>query len=102
MKICRARALVFLLPLAATLTAAEKGEGPEALERSVAAMARVGSCSSPTFSPDGRRLAFVSNLSGVPQIWVVATEGGWPEQVTALEDPVGFVAWSPKGATLAF
>ena len=72
------------------------------LEASVALMAKVGSCTSPTFSPDGKRLAFVSNMSGSPQIWSVATEGGWPVQVTALDDPVGFVTWSPDGKWLAF
>jgi dipeptidyl aminopeptidase/acylaminoacyl peptidase len=70
--------------------------------RGVAAMARVGSSASPSFAPDGKRLAFVSNLSGLPQVWTVPIEGGWPELVTALDDPVGSVEWSPDGAWLAF
>lgn len=78
------------------------GAAPEDLEAVVARLAKVGSCSSPTFSPDGRRIAFVSNLSGLPQIWKVASSGGWPEMVTALDDPVGSVTWSPDGAWLAF
>jgi hypothetical protein len=65
-------------------------------------MARVGSASSPSFSPDGRSLAFVSNLSGVPQVWTVPVEGGWPELVTPLDDPVGFVEWAAEGSWLAF
>lgn len=72
------------------------------LERSVAMMAKIGSCSSPSFSPDGKRIAFVSNISGLPQVWTVASEGGWPNLITALEDPVGFVSWSPEGSRLAF
>src|SRR5262249_54077956 len=56
----------------------------------------------PSFSPDGERLAFVSNLSGVPQVWTVSAAGGWPEPVTALDDQVGGVEWSPDGAWLAF
>ncbi|MBI3664701.1 MAG: S9 family peptidase [Acidobacteria bacterium] len=72
------------------------------LETSVAMMAKIGSCGSPTFSPDGQRLAFVSNLSGNRQVWTVATTGGWPTMVTALDDPVGFVTWSPDGQWLAF
>lgn len=85
--------------LAAGLAAAD---GTDELERSVALMARIGSATSPSFSPDGKRLAFVSNLSGLPQIWVIDAAGGYPEAVTALEDPVGSVAWSPDGASLAF
>ena len=78
--------------------------GPAAAEDlavTVGRMARIGSCAAPSFSPDGRRIAFLSNLSGVPQVWTVAAEGGWPEAVTALEDQVGGVEWSPDGAWLA-
>jgi dipeptidyl aminopeptidase/acylaminoacyl peptidase len=72
------------------------------LETAVARMARIGSASSPSFSPDGSRLAFVSNLGGLPQVWSMPADGGWPEAVTALDDPVGFVEWSPDGSELAF
>jgi dipeptidyl aminopeptidase/acylaminoacyl peptidase len=65
-------------------------------------LARIGISTSPSFSPDGKRLAFVSNLSGIPQVWTVPTAGGFPELVTALEDPVGGVSWSPDGKWLAF
>src|SRR5688572_9863513 len=77
------------------------GTGEDPLERSVAAMARIGSTRSPSFSPDGRTLAMVSDMAGVPQVWTVPVAGGWPTQVTALEDPVGGVAWSPAGDWLA-
>lgn len=75
---------------------------PADLESSVALMAKIGFASSPSFSPDGKRVAFVTNMSGLPQIWTVSSSGGWPTQVTALDDPVGFVSWSPDGAYLAF
>lgn len=72
------------------------------LERSVALMAKIGACWSPSFSPDGKQIAFVSNLNGIPQIWTVSTNGGWPNLVTALEDQIGSVSWSPDGSMLAF
>ncbi|HEX9669448.1 MAG TPA: S9 family peptidase [Thermoanaerobaculia bacterium] len=72
------------------------------LEAAVARMTKIGACFSPSFSPDGTEIAFVSNLSGLPQVWVVAAAGGWPRQVTAFDDPVGAVQWSPDGAWLAF
>jgi dipeptidyl aminopeptidase/acylaminoacyl peptidase len=72
------------------------------LAAAIARMARIGSCASPTWSPDGRTLAFVSNLSGNPQIWTVPAAGGWPTQVTAFEDQVNGVQWSPAGDWLAF
>jgi dipeptidyl aminopeptidase/acylaminoacyl peptidase len=72
------------------------------LASSVALMAKIGFCSSPSFSPDGKRVAFVSNMTGIPQIWTVPTSGGWPTLVTALDDPIGFVTWSPNSDLLAF
>lgn len=74
----------------------------EDLEASVARMARIGSCSAPGFSPDGTRVAFLSNLNGMPQVWVVSTQGGWPELITSLDDQVRDVSWSPDGTWLAF
>ncbi len=71
-------------------------------EATVSLMARIGACVSPSFSPDGATLAFVSDLGGVPQVWTVPVAGGWPMAVTALDDPVQGVSWSPRGDWLAF
>jgi dipeptidyl aminopeptidase/acylaminoacyl peptidase len=74
----------------------------DTFEQPVAWMARIGLCLSPSFSPNGKRIAFVSDLNGLPQVWTVATEGGWPELVTTLDDQVLQVSWSPDGTRLAF
>ena len=71
------------------------------LTTAVTLMARIGRCGSPSFSPSGGTLAFVCDMSGVPQVWTVATEGGWPTLVTTLEDPVNSVEWSPSTDWLA-
>lgn len=75
---------------------------PDDLEAMVARMARIGACWSPNFSPDGQRVAFISDLTGILQVWTVTTEGGWPELVTALDDQIYRVSWSPAGQWLAF
>src|SRR5690349_19888152 len=74
----------------------------DALETVVARMARIGMCASPRFSPDGPRIAFISDFNGVPQVWIVPTEGGWPELITATDDQILSVAWSPTGEWLSF
>lgn len=68
----------------------------------VSMMAKTGVCQSPSFSPDSSRLALISDLSGVPQIWTISVAGGWPQRVTSLDDPVSSVGWSPDGEWLAF
>jgi dipeptidyl aminopeptidase/acylaminoacyl peptidase len=89
-----------------TLLGAGHGLPPAAAEddlvATVTAMARIGRAMGATFSPDGSRLALVSDLNGTPQLWVVPVDGGWPRLVTASPDPVGDVEWSPAGDWLAF
>jgi dipeptidyl aminopeptidase/acylaminoacyl peptidase len=67
------------------------------LEAMMARLAKIGRCGVPSFSPDGTRVAFVSDLSGSPQAWSVPIEGGWPDQITSLDDPVSRLDWSPAG-----
>ena len=46
------------------------------IESTVAAFAKIGSAVAPTFSPDGKRIAFLSGISGSPQVWIVSRDGG--------------------------
>jgi TolB protein len=56
----------------------------------------------PTFSPDGRRLAYISKGEGSAQIWVADADGSHAAMVydSDLEDSAP--AWSPDGTALAF
>ncbi len=57
----------------------------------------------PSYSPDGRRLAFGSNRSGSDQIWVSDAQGGGAVQITHFADiRPGCPRWSPDGAGIAF
>ena len=62
----------------------------------------IRSAGSPEFSPDGKRIAFLTNITGTNQIWFMAAGGGYPEQITSFEDNISFVEWLPDGKGLIF
>lgn len=97
--VCLAEAQVQSLEMASQQPGVTAGE---TLEAQVARLAKIGHCISPSFSPDGQRLAFVSDLNGIPQVWTIPIRGGFPSLVTTLDDQVGAVQWSPQGETLVF
>jgi dipeptidyl aminopeptidase/acylaminoacyl peptidase len=55
-----------------------------------------------TWSPDGKTVAFVSNLSGRNNLWLVPSEGGWPMQLTVSNERQASPAWSPDGKWIAY
>jgi Tol biopolymer transport system component/DNA-binding winged helix-turn-helix (wHTH) protein len=58
---------------------------------------------SPRFSPDGRKIVFVSKRTGSDEIWVADSDGGYPTQVTSMGGtPTGSPRWSPDGHWIAF
>ena len=64
-------------------------------------LAGIGSCSGASYSPDGARVSFASDLSGTPQVWVVSAAGGWPQRVTSFPDQVTNARWSPTSELIA-
>jgi roadblock/LC7 domain-containing protein len=54
------------------------------------------------WSPDGKSIAFMSNISGRMNLWTVPAEGGWPMQLTVSEQRQFSPAWSPDGKWIAY
>jgi dipeptidyl aminopeptidase/acylaminoacyl peptidase len=58
---------------------------------------------SPRWSPDGRRLAYVSTAEGgTPQLFVRWMDSGESVRVTGLPDSPQGIAWSPDGSRIAY
>lgn len=55
-----------------------------------------------TWSPDGKTVAFISNLSGRNNLWLVPSEGGWPTQLTISDQRQVSPTWSPDGKWIAY
>jgi dipeptidyl aminopeptidase/acylaminoacyl peptidase len=56
----------------------------------------------PRWSPDGRRLAYISNADTSPQIMVRWMESGQVAPVTSVTEPPTSISWSPDGQWIAF
>jgi Tol biopolymer transport system component len=101
----RVSVLVLGLALLGTSALASQASAPAAttdVAARVAALGRINSATSPSLSPDATRMAYLSNQSGSPQIWIRDLRSGVSRQVTSLSDPVGSVFWSPTGDQLAY
>jgi dipeptidyl aminopeptidase/acylaminoacyl peptidase len=62
----------------------------------------IKSAGSPDFSPDGKRIVYLTNATGTSQVWVVDVVGGKPEQLTHFDDNVSFVRWLPDNSGIVF
>ena len=60
------------------------------------------SSTSPRWSPDGEKLAFISARDGEDQIWTIDISSGALKKVTTISTGAGDPVWSPDGKWLAF
>jgi Tol biopolymer transport system component len=80
------------------VSAGERPSGPP-----TKLIASTGMNTEPQFSPDGKRVAFVSWRSGNGEIWVCDSDGSNPRQLTSFHVPVdAYPHWSPDGREIAF
>jgi len=65
-------------------------------------LAGSGSYSSPRWSPDGARLAYIAADGGSPQLYVRWMGSGESARITGLPDSPDSIAWSPDGRRIAY
>jgi Tol biopolymer transport system component len=56
----------------------------------------------PAFSPDGQRLAFVSDRSGRPEIWIMEHDTAKLRRLTRHAAVIGAPIWNPDGTAVAY
>ena len=61
-----------------------------------------GKDSAPSWSPDGKTLAFLSGRDGSSQVYVISMEGGEAKKLTTLSTGADLFKWSPDGQSIAF
>ena len=55
-----------------------------------------------TISPDNKKIFYISNTTGSPQIWSIPIDGGWTDQVSTWKESVKMINHSPKSNELIF
>jgi len=78
--------------------AADKAPDQDSLETQVSRMAAIGYASSPSFSPDGQRVAYITAHEGVPQVWIADAQGNERTPLTDFADQVTGAEWRPRTA----
>ncbi|HEV2340811.1 MAG TPA: S9 family peptidase [Candidatus Acidoferrales bacterium] len=65
-------------------------------------LTRGGSDSRPRWSPDGKKIAFLSSRDGAQQVYVISLYGGESSRLTLLSTGADNEVWSPDGKWMAF
>lgn len=82
-----------------------EGSGVENVRRSLQVTHQTAHVQTPTVSPDGSEVAFLSDVGGHANLWAMAGDGGGLRQITYERDPavaIGVPIWSPDGQSIAF
>ena len=73
-----------------------------AIQFSIDRYLNIRSASGPSFLPDGRFVSFLTNITGITQLWQVPVDGGWPVQLTFTHESIRSAHYSPRKHELIF
>jgi dipeptidyl aminopeptidase/acylaminoacyl peptidase len=60
----------------------------------------IRSANAPVWLEDGQRVAFLTDITGTPQVWAIDSNGGWPDQLTFFTEKVWVLKAAPDGKRL--
>lgn len=61
-----------------------------------------GSSSSPSWSPDSKKIAFLADRGDQNQIYLISADGGEAQKITDHEDGLGSFKWMPDGQQIVY
>lgn len=56
----------------------------------------------PKFDPKNNQLGFLTDITGVPQIWKIKNKQIWPDPITSHRERISFLEYSPVGEHLIY
>lgn len=71
-------------------------------EYSIQDFLEVKATGSPSFSPDGSKVAYLSTITGTTQVYLISSDGSGSEQLTDYPDSIGFARFSPAENKIIF
>ena len=77
----------------------------ENVQRAVRISHQTAQVQTPSLSPDGRQLVYLSDTGGHGNLWVLDLSSGQSRQITFEKDPtliMGVPLWSPEGSRIAY
>lgn len=74
----------------------------ESIQRTLVRYLSVRSAYGPSFSHDDKKLVYISDATGVPQVWSLELDGGAPQQLTYDPDRVGLVSSAKKSDSFVY
>ena len=80
-------------------------EAADNVRRATQLTRQTGQVLTPTASPDGEHITFLSDSGGHGNLWMMSVRDGQLRQITFENDPgvsVGVPVWSPDGGSIAF
>lgn len=92
----------YLLSIGAAIIVAGLSITSHAQKYTIQQYLNIKSASAPSMSPDGREMAYLSNVTGTSQIWTTLISSPNPRRLTNYEDNVSFVRWLSDGSGIIF